>query len=371
MTIAVNTKTTENNFDECDNFIFETFYRIIKLHPQHTFILISEKTLNDALTSFENVINVSIGQQNKNPLLWYVWYNIKIPAILKKYKVELFISYNIASLTSPVAQYIIIPDLSFIHQPSLFRKSSLLFYKTFVPRSIKKSQAVLTFSELSKKNIIKQYKTKNDKIKVIYKGVSANFKEISYEEKEEVKAKYAAGNEYFVYTGEIGSHKNLLNLLKAFSAFKKRQKSSMKLVISGKQGWKYKEFIEELRLFRFKDDVNILADPMPQEILKIIAAAYAMVCPSFYEGVALPPLEAMQSGIPVIGSSKGAIPETGGDAMLYADTENFREIAVKMMQVFRDENLRNQLIDKGKIHVKKFNWDITADLLWDMLELHG
>jgi glycosyltransferase involved in cell wall biosynthesis len=59
------------------------------------------------------------------------------------------------------------------------------------------------------------------------------------------------GNEYFIYSGEIGTHKNLLNLLKAFSAFKKRQKSNMQLLIAGKcLDGNTKIFLKALRLFK-------------------------------------------------------------------------------------------------------------------------
>jgi glycosyltransferase involved in cell wall biosynthesis len=53
---------------------------------------------------------------------------------------------------------------------------------------------------------------------------------------------------------------------------------------------------------------------------------------------------------------------------LYADTKNFKEIAVKMMQLFKDENLRKELIKKGKIQAEKFNWDITSDLIWKNIQ---
>jgi len=79
-------------------------------------------------------------------------------------------------------------------------------------------------------------------------------------------------------------------------------------------------------------------------------------------------VEAIKSGIPVIASAKGAMPEILGDAALYADPENFKEMAIKMMQLFRDENLRKELISKGKIRAEKFNWDVTATLLWQNIE---
>jgi len=370
MVIAINTKVTgKNEIEENDNYALETAGRIIKLHPEHTFVLISENALNDQLTSFKNVINVAVGPQKKSVALRYLWYNIKIPAVLKKYKANVFISYDgIASLFTNVPQCIFINELAFIGQASSVKKSDLLFYKTFIPRSIKKSKTVFTVSEFCKTNLIKQYQTNADKIEVVYEGINENFKEIGYEEKEQVKAKYSDGNEYFIYTGQIGSDKNLHNLLKAFSAFKKRQKSSMQLLIAGKQGWRYGEFFESVRLFKFKNDVKILKDLPPGELEKITAAAYALVHPSLYESFATQPLEAMKSGVPVIASSTGALPEICGDAALYADSKNFKEIAVKMMLLFKDENLRKELIEKGKVRAEKFSWEITSDLIWKNLQ---
>lgn len=370
MVIAVNTKFTgKDECEEHDDFIFEAFSRIIKLHPQHTFILISERPLNNVLTSFENVLNVAIGLQKKNPALWYLWLNIKIPSVLKKCKADIFISCDgIASIASKVPQCIMVPDLTFIHQPLLLKKSNLLFYKTFIPRSIKKAKVIITVSNFCKASIIKYYKTDADKIKVIYKGVRENFKETGYEEREKTKTKFTDGNEYFIYTGEIGAHKNLLNLLKAFSAFKKRQKSNMQLLIAGKAGWKYDDFFKGLHLFRFKEEVKVLKDPSLEDIVTIRSSAYAMVYPSVYESFATQPLQAMKSGVPVIVSSKGVMPEICGDAALYADVENFKEIAVKMMQLFRDENFRKEIIKKGKIQAEKFNWNFTSELIWKEIE---
>ena len=113
-----------------------------------------------------------------------------------------------------------------------------------------------------------------------------------------------------------------------------------------------------------------MKNPSHEEIVKLTAAAYAMVHPSLYENFATQPLEAMKSGVPVIVPSKGVASEICGDAALYADAENFKEIAVKMMQLFRDENFRNDLIEKGKGQAEKFNWDITSDLLWKRLEIY-
>lgn len=370
MIVAVNIKNTwleEGN--PTDNFIFETFSRIIKHHPEHTFVVISDGKNDELFKELKNVIQVIKKPFKKSATQWYIWFNIKIPSILKKYKAEVFVSQgSIASIGTKVPQCIVVPDLSFLHQSFLFKKRHLLFYKTFVPRSLKKAKLIVTVSESCKADIIKHYKINPDKIDVVYKGIDGKYKAISSGEKEKIKLLHASGDEYFIYTGEIGMHKNLQNLLKAFSAFKKRQKSNMQLLIAGTAGWKYDEFVKSFRLFKFKDDVKLLENLSAEEIEKITASAYSLVLPSLYESFASTQLQAMKCGVPVITSSAGATAEICDSAALYTDPENFKDIAVKMMMVFKDENLRKTLIEKGRITAQKFNWEITSGLLWNSIE---
>jgi hypothetical protein len=95
------------------------------------------------LTSFENVINVAIGSaKKKSNALRYLWYNIKIPAILKKYKAGVFISCDgIASLTYQNTFNTLLLQIlaSYITSHLFLKKGNLLFYKTFTPREYKKS----------------------------------------------------------------------------------------------------------------------------------------------------------------------------------------------------------------------------------------
>jgi len=99
-----------------------------------------------------------------------------------------------------------------------------------------------------------------------------------------------------------------------------------------------------------------------------MGSAYALVFPSYFEGFGVPIIEAMQCEIPVITSNTSSMPEIGGDAALYGDPDNADSIAKQMIQLYKDENLRNSLIEKGKIQAAKFSWDITADLFWESMQ---
>ena len=221
MIIAVNTRfLVKDELEVYTNFIYETFSRLTRLQPEHTFIFIFDRPWHDSFIFPGNVIPVVTGPQASHPALWYIWYNFKIPAVLKRYKAEVFVSPDgLCSLTTKLPQCLLVYDLAFLHPPLFMTRSHRLFYKKFTPQFIKKTKVVVTLSDFTKADIIKQYKTDADKIEVVYGGVNENFMPILIEERENVKAKYADGNEHFIYTGEIGSNKNLLNLLKAFSAF--------------------------------------------------------------------------------------------------------------------------------------------------------
>ena len=113
---------------------------------------------------------------------------------------------------------------------------------------------IITFSEFEKTAILKKDKIEPDKIKVIYRGINETDNAINFQEREEIKNKYSEGNEFFLYFGIISSQNNLINLLKAFSAFKKRQRSSMQLIIAGKPGKDFDEFSKSLELYKFKKE---------------------------------------------------------------------------------------------------------------------
>jgi glycosyltransferase involved in cell wall biosynthesis len=207
-----------------------------------------------------------------------------------------------------------------------------------------------------------------EKIDVVYSAAKEIFEPASATVKEEVKNQYTSGKEYFLYIGAIHPRKNLVNLLKAFSIFKRRQKSSFKLVLAGRLAWKYDSFIQSLRRYKYRDDVIMLGYLSEDDLVRITGSAYALVYPSLLEGFGVPVIEAMKCSVPVITSARSSMQEIAGDAALYADANNPDDIADKMMLVYKDEKLRDELIRKGDAVAKQYSWQRTADLLWQCIQ---
>jgi len=366
MVIAVNTRFLLTDYLEgYGNFIYETFKRITQNHPEHQFIFIFDRPYDERFVFGKNVKAVVTGPAARHPLLWKLWYDIKVPAVLRKYKADVFVSCDgFCSLRTKVPQCLVVHDLAFLHYPSFIKKSHLLFYKRYTPKFLTKAISVATVSEFSRQDIITQYKTDATKIDVVFNGVKEIIQPVSDEDKAATKNKYTDGKEYFVYAGAIHPRKNLMNLLKAFSVFKKRQQTNMKLVLAGRLAWKYESFKEKLKSYKYRNDVVMTGYVDDKELFQLIGSAYGMVYPSLLEGFGVPVLEAMQCDVPVITSANSSMQEIAKDAALYVDANSHNNIADKMMLLYKDENLRKELILKGRQIAKQYNWDKTADLLW-------
>ena len=111
---------------------------------------------------------------------------------------------------------------------------------------------------------------------------------------------------------------------------------------------------------------------VPLDTLRIFyECASAFVFPSLYEGFGLPPLEAMASGTPVVTSNVSSLPEAVGDAAVLVNPENVFDIARGIRDVLLDEELRRQLIIRGKAQAARFSWDRTAREVMEIYEEVG
>ena len=369
MRIAVNTRFLLSNYLEgYGYFVFEVFKYLTSTYPEHQFIFIFDRPFDKRFIFSPNVTPVIVGPPARHPLLWKYWYDVKIPSVLKRYKADVFVSVDgLCSLRTSTPQCLVVHDVAFLHYPAHIKRSHLYFFKKYIPRFLQKANSIATVSEFSKKDILTHYQMNPEKINVVYSAAKEVFKPVNGETAEATKKKYTGGTEYFLYIGAVHPRKNLVSLLKAFSIFKKRQKSNMKLVLAGRLAWKYDSFIQDLKKYKFREDVIMLGYLSEDELVKITGSAYAVIYPSLLEGFGVPVLEAMKSKVPVVTSSGSSMEEIAQDAALYADPKNFEDIAEKMMLIYKDERLRKELIEKGTAIADQYSWKRTAELLWQSI----
>lgn len=361
MIIAVNTITPGSNSTSIrQGFFYEVFSRIIKENPEHRFIFIFDTP--DLLRPFPgNSITVKASALPRYPSLWKFWNNYRIHPLLKKYKADVFVNFGLCLLHTKIPQCLVLHDLAFLHN-NYRPKNHARFYKTNMHKFLKIAGAIVATSQFCKQELLNNFQADEHKIDVVLPGVDEIFTPADMEHRKNIKEHYTAGHEYFLVTMDH-SRQDLLNLLKAFSIFKKKLKSSMRLLIINRDPGKIDAFTELLRLYKYKSDVQQLQDISTIETANITAGAYATIYP-FSDGDGSSLIASMRTGIPVISGTAAVFREICGDAASYIDPGNPGDIAEKMMLLFKAERVRSELILKGLQQVKKYNLQTATQTLW-------
>jgi glycosyltransferase involved in cell wall biosynthesis len=370
MRIAVNTRLLlKGKLEGIGWFTFETLKRMTQNHPEHEFIFIFDRPFDRDFIFAENITPVVIGPPARHPFLFWIWFDFRIPKILKKFKVDLFLSPDgYLSLRTKVPQLAVIHDINFVHRPDDLPWLVEKYYNYFFPKFARIAKRIATVSFYSKEDIARSFKINYDKIDVVYDGINQIFKPLSEKEKIAVREKYTDGAEYFLFVGALHPRKNVSGLLNAFDAFKIETGNNIKLIIVGGEMHKAGDIFETYANMRYKNDVIFTGRVATEKLHDIFGAALALTFVPFFEGFGIPVVEAMTVGVPVICSNTTSIPEVGGNAVIYADPMKIDQIANAMLKIASDKDLRQELIEKGFEQKNKFSWDETAHLLWESVK---
>ncbi|HEX8356145.1 MAG TPA: glycosyltransferase, partial [Segetibacter sp.] len=231
-----------------------------------------------------------------------------------------------------------------------------------------KAKRIGTSSGFIKNAIVEQYKLRDEKVKVTGISASAVFKPLNWEKREEIKEKYAQGCEYFIYRSVFTADGNLLNTLKAFSIFKKWQKTNMKLLIAGKIDKEDNKHLGKLSTYKYRNEIILLPALTEPELADVLGAAYAMLFLPLHPGFEMPVVEALRCELPLIISIHNSFAELAGEAALYANPANPAEISEQMKKIFKDEPLRARLIENGKHKTESHNWQNVRQAVWQLIE---
>lgn len=294
-----------------------------------------------------------------NRFWWNFW---ALPNYLKKNPVDIFHTQYIAPLWLPKNTKLVltIHDISFNFFPECVKKTDLFFLKTLLPRSIRQANKIITVSESEKRNIADFYKIRPEKMASVYNGV--DFKRFSqkYSEKEieKINTKYKIPDtKYLIYIGTLQPRKNIPTLIGALKEL------DIKLVIAGNRNSPNfdKKIDEAIKKYKLHNKVIFLGWVDEEDKPVLLQAAKCFVFPSLYEGFGIPLIEAMAAGTPVVCSDVPVFREIAKKGALFCNSKNSGELAKNITKVLTDENLRNNLVEKGETAAQKYPWQKTAE----------
>jgi glycosyltransferase involved in cell wall biosynthesis len=271
------------------------------------------------------------------------------------------------ALLPPVPQVVVVHDLIPMHFPEALPRQ-YLYFRYFVPTLLRRSRAILTVSENTKKDITAFYGIEPGRVYVVPNGLDASHYRVGIDATR-VKCKYGL-EAYLLYVGNLLPHKNLQSLLKAFVPI--AQKFPHTLVIAGRKDPRYHPSLAaEAQTLGLQERVSFLDYVPPEDLPALYAGADMFVLPSLYEGFGLPILEAMACGTPVISSHAGSLSEVAGDAAILTDPYDVPGIAAAMEAVLGDKGIRAALRRKGLEQAERYSWRRTATMILEVLRAVG
>lgn len=239
-------------------------------------------------------------------------------------------------------------------------KLAYIYAKVVIGYAVRKAKVIFTVSEHSKKDIIKYFKVKPEKIVVNYLGADKAFVHKEISEVEYLREKYGVpeGKKVIMYVGNLKPHKNLVRLLQAYSKMNNRAEACVVLVGKAFENNDIIDTIAELGIEKSVVRTGIISH---EELVDFYNLADVFAFPTLYEGFGIPPLEAMACGTPVVSSNTSSLPEVVGDAAITFDPYDVNAIKEALEKVLSDDALKAELIKKGYERVKQFSNDEVVE----------
>ena len=303
----------------------------------------------------------------KSNLRLNFWYNYKLPGLLKKIKADVFLNdAGICSLKVSIPQWSVLINTTFLHKNAVIKFKTDAYKRKYFPKISKAATGFLVRQEYMAGQVEKKYAVAGEKFHWMGEYFFSLYNPIPWEAKNELLENLTGGIEYFLCIGMPATRANVTTVLKAFSLFKKRLKSGLKLVLA-LQDVSLEECVKDFRLYKYRDDVIVITEYQQHTYPQLLAAAYAAIyMPSEITGYSERALPAMQSGTPVITVNTPEHQSLYMDAALFSDADD-KSIADNMMLLYKDEDLRNRCIQKGLELTKECTLPAMADRLWQTI----
>lgn len=364
MKIGINTRNLiSGKMEGFGRYTYELTKRIVLNHPEHTFYFFFDRKFDPQFVFAENVIPIVVDPPARHPVLWYIWFELRLGKVLKKYAIDVFWSPDgFINLRTEVPQIATIHDINFHVYPKDLPTSVSYYYNRFFPKFARKADKIITVSNFSKSELIKYYELEPTKIEVIYNSADEIFKPISEQEIKNTRSLISGTKPYFLFVGSLHPRKNLQRLLNAYSIFAK-ENNTIDLVIVGSPLWKkHRIKIPE----DCQNRIHFTGYVDQEQLAKITGSAYALTYLTYYEGFGIPLVEAMKCGVPIVAAYASCLPEITGEAALLCDPFSEKE-AANQLKFLLDNRVYQEFSEKSISKATSYSWDKAAIQTWEVI----
>ncbi len=214
-----------------------------------------------------------------------------------------------------------------------------------------RSDAIIAVSAFTKNQVVSLLGVEESRVHVVHHGI-----------RRLDLPQGVAREKVILNVGAIQKRKNIVRLVEAFEAVD----PAWRLVLIGSDGYGAREIHARIAASPARARITTLGYVSAEELARWYAVASVFAFPSLDEGFGMPVLEAMAAQIPVLTSSRSALPEVAGDAALLADPEDTEAIASGLLRLTGDPDLWQQLVRLGAARAQKFTWEKAVGKTWEV-----
>lgn len=232
------------------------------------------------------------------------------------------------------------------------------------------ADAVIAISENTKRDVVRLLGIEAERVHVVYGGVDAAYRPLPETAVRQTLTPYnLEPDTYILHVGTLEPRKNLTRLVEAYHSLTRKLSGTVpRLVLVGGKGWLYDALYGRVQTLDLQDHVLFLNNVPNHQLPAFYNGARLFVYPSLYEGLGLPPLEAMACGAPVLTANSSSLPEVVGDAGLMVDPYDTEALAEKMHYLLTHEAEQERLRRGGPARAAQFNWQRAAQ---ETLNVYG
>lgn len=294
----------------------------------------------------------AFGPRMKNVVVrpTFAWSMIQLPIELRRHPVDVFLGLSQMVPYSTSYNIGFVYDLGFLHFPEAYPRS-LNRLKSQTKQLVDRADHIMAISDVTKRDIVHEYKADGKYITVAYPGVDIRFQPAG--------AKHKEKNPYILFVGALKRGKNIPFTLRVFKRFLEKVRKPYDLVLVGGNYWVDPEITETIKKLKLGKRVKFTGFIPDIELPKYYRGAEALLVTSLWEGFCLPAAEAMACGCPVVYAKTGALPEIVGNAGVGFESGN-EEAAVMAL-------LRKKSGTRGIQRGRQFSWPRFAEAVYRII----